>query len=347
MKMKAILSLLLVLLPMTAVAVKVSSLYQAEIPVLSQSSDERTVAVRQALLEVLIKVSGDQDIENKPIIKEGLRKAAYYVQEFSYGAPTTLSSHYLLQIRFVKEDINKLLQKANLTYWGENRPLTLVWLTVTDAEKQPEIIGNESLGNLLTDMRRAGKKYGVPFIFPVMDVEDINKISVDDINSRAISALKNASKRYTADALLIGNITPTDDGGYQSQWQLLLNDTRWEWTYSSKTFTEIISLVTNQINQTYTNYYKVKEQSDQSLLVKLDVTRINRREDLNQLMHYLNQLSLVQQIQLLQISGDKVTLSVLIHGSINTFQQNATIGQYLSLKSQDLANNQLTYEWTH
>ena len=79
----------------SALAVKVSSLYQAEIAVASQADDARVQAVKDGLLQVLIKMSGDPAINANPDIKQSLQRADYYVQEFSYSAPTTASSQYL------------------------------------------------------------------------------------------------------------------------------------------------------------------------------------------------------------------------------------------------------------
>src|SRR3990167_6443011 len=117
MKKSCVLIYLLLLYPVTAVyAVKVSSLYQVEIPVATQSVDERSQAVKQGFIEVLVKLSGDHTIEKNPVIKENLRRAEYFVQEFSYALPSTSSSQYLLQVNYNKNDINQLLKKADIAY---------------------------------------------------------------------------------------------------------------------------------------------------------------------------------------------------------------------------------------
>ena len=77
------------------------------------------------------------------------------------------------------------------------------------------------------------------------------------------------------------------------------------------------------------------------------VDDIVSEEQKQKLLRYLKQLPPVQQIQLKQINGNVVELSILIHGPMSTFQQNAAINQKLQFKSQDDATNKLIYDWVH
>lgn len=98
-------------------AAKIPDLYEAEIPVLSQSRADRHVAIQQAFAEVLVRVSGQQDIvlalpplietdavpfaktpnQEQPAlvlvgktteIAAALNQATYYVKQFRYQKPT-------------------------------------------------------------------------------------------------------------------------------------------------------------------------------------------------------------------------------------------------------------------
>ena len=98
-------------------AAKITDLYEAEIPVLSQNRADRHVAIKQAFAEVLVRVSGQQDVvlalppfietdavpvaktpnQEQPklalvgktvLIAEALTKATYYVKQFRYQKPT-------------------------------------------------------------------------------------------------------------------------------------------------------------------------------------------------------------------------------------------------------------------
>ncbi len=328
----------------TAWAVKMTSLYQAEVPVMTQTDADREQAIKQGLIQVLIKVSGDFAIDKNPVIKSNLKRAAYFVQEYSYQ-PTN-DSQYILQIRFSKSDIATLLKKVKITTapLNEERPLTLVWLVYSKGE-QSEIIGNESPGNLLTIMKQRGKSYGLPLIFPMMDMTDMDKVTVLDVHKPDISLLQAAGKRYAPDALLIGRIDESDNM-FRSEWQLVLGGNQWNWIISNEKIDNIIATVLSQVSQTLAKQYVEKIVSPSSLL-ELEVANVKERDDLINLMDYLKKLTQVKQVELAQVSGDTVSLSVEVQGSMSNFEQNPTMNQHLILKSQDTTKNKLVYEWVH
>jgi uncharacterized protein len=347
---KLLLTILLALLACSlltrAFAVKVSSLYQADIPVAAQTDDLKTQAVRDGFLDVLIKLSGDGQVGDNPVIKASLLRPDYYVHEISYSQPTPDASEYLLRIRYEPNDINRLLRKAGVSYWGEMRPLILVWLAITNKHQTTEIIGHEMPGDIFATMKHQSNRYGLPLIFPVMDVTDINQISPKDVISVSLPVLKEAAKRYAPDALLIGNMQETDNG-IESQWLLMLNKNQWKWVITEKSVDLVISTLMNQISQTLAKHYVAKAADVPSVWVKVEVMNVTQRSDLTELLKYLKQLTPVQQVQLIEVSSDVVELSIQIRGSLETFQKNAAIGQRLSLKYQDPKDKKLFYVWVH
>lgn len=327
-------------------AVKVSSLYQVEVPVAAQTDDLKAQAVKEGFLEVLIKLTGDAQIGNNPIVKASMQRPDYYVQEFSYSPSTTDSSQYILRIRYESSDINRLLKKAGISYWGETRPLILVWLAATSQAHHAEIIGHEMPGTLFSVIRHQSKKYGLPMIFPVMDVADVSQISPEDITTVALPTLKEAAKRYAPDALLIGKIQQDNDR-YESEWQLILNKEQWKWVIVDKTHELIVASLMNQISQALAKHYVVKEIDNPDRWLSMEVMNITQRDDLAALLKYLKQLAPVKQVQLLEVSSDVVELSIQIRGSLDNFQKNAAIGERLNLKYQDPKSSKLFYVWVH
>ena len=291
---------LLACLPLPyAFAVKVKSLYQADIPVAAQTDDLKAQAVKDGFLEVLIKLSGDLQIGNNPAIKASLLRPDYYVQEISYSQPTPDSSEYLLRIHYEPNDINRLLKKAGISYWGEMRPLILVWLAVTNKDQATEIIGNEMPDDTFTSMKQQSKRYGLPLIFPVMDVADVSQISPEDVTQVALPVLKEAAKRYAPDALLIGRMQQSSQG-IESQWQLILNKEQWKWTITDKSPELVIASLMNQISQTLSKHYIVKAMDVPDVWLKVEVMNVTQKTDLSELLKYLKQLTPVQKVQLLE-----------------------------------------------
>ena len=327
-------------------AAKVTDLYQVELPVSSQSEEARTSAINIGFEQVLIKISGNPSIMNDSMIRSNFKKAETYVQEFSYLPLTHSKSPYLIRIHYNSEDINRLLKNAGVPYWGANRPLILIYLVVTNKGEMPEMIGHEASPSFLDMIGQQSKIYGLPLIFPMMDMTDINQISTNDIMTLTIPSLKEASKRYSPDALLVGHM---EEGvtGFQSEWRLMLDHNQWDFAINGQTAQSVIASLMNQMSQTLAGHYVVKTKKATALWLNLEVNQITDPGDLPRLMQYLKQMADVQQIRLNRIVGDVVQLSILVNGSIDTFQQNAEIGERLILKSQDASRNQLVYEWAH
>lgn len=255
--MKKIIWIILFISCPLAYAVKVTGLYQAEISVISKARDVREDAIKEGFLHVLLKLSGNAAIDQNPLIHSAFRKAEYYVSDFTYLSETKDSSQYALQINYEPGDINRLLNKANIAYWGENRPLVLVWLVVTNSRHEREIVGNEFSGSVYFQVMQESKKFGLPVIFPVMDMDEIEQVSPDDVANLSIKVLETAGKRYSPEALLIGDISENEEG-VQSKWQLMMKDTQWNWKINNKSVEGVISFIMSQVSQTLVNEHLMK-----------------------------------------------------------------------------------------
>jgi len=230
----------------SAMAVKVLNLYQADLAVASQSDEMREQAVQDGFLQVLMRVSGDENIGSHPVIKRNLNRADYYVREFSYSSATTQSSEYALHVRYEEKDVNRLLKQAGVVCHGSNRPLLLVWLVVTDKDQQKDIISSEATEEVHTLLRQQSKRLGLPVIFPIMDVEDVKLVSVDDVANMSLDVLNKAARRYAPDGLLIGEIDQQGDI-INSQWQLIFHDAKWNWKITDKSTEGLIVAILNQV----------------------------------------------------------------------------------------------------
>lgn len=345
---RSIIGLLLIcLLVGPTFAVKVD-LYQVELPVASQSADARTEAALLGFEQILVRLTGDINVVKNPIIKENLNKAGYFIQEYHYALPSANSSEYQIFISFDAEDINRLLKRAGVSYWGPKRPLILAFLAVKAPNGQLEVIGDDSSNDIASALKLYSNKYGLPLILPAMDMEDLNQFTPEDISGVLLPVLKNAGKRYAPDVYLIGNIQQ-NFGGYESQWQLISNtvNKQWNWTVTDRTIEKIIANVMDQVSQNLSNRHAIKKVDPADIWVKLEVSNILERDELTQLVQYLKQLTIVRDVQLSQVSGNSVKIAVLVRGSLDTFQQNAALGQHLILKGAYSDANILLYEWVH
>lgn len=345
MKKQLLAVLIFLMAPMmSALAVKVNSLYEVSLPVMSQQEDDRVAAAREGLSQVLMKLSDDEDIQKSEVVKTALKKADYYIQEYSYQQPDSSASNYTIHLKFDKNDIRRLLKRASVAYWGEKRPLVLVWLVTADLNDDFQAIGSEQASTLLDVFRAESKKYGLPVIFPMMDMTDISVVSADDIASMNVAALNDAAKRYAPDALLIGKIVDNKQE-LTSHWLLVKGGKVWEWDLSGANPDALFSSLLNEVRQTLSKKFALKLEKSIQTAFKLQVQNVVHPEDFEKLMGFMKQLLPVMQVELSQVTGDVVDMDVQVQGTMASFQENNLLNKHLTLMTQDNERNQLVYEW--
>jgi hypothetical protein len=95
-----------------------TGLYAGEVPVSSQADGERAEALKAALAQVVIKVSGDAAVVGRPEVAKAIANADKYVQQFQYAQGVVTDSSGQAQVRlsliaqFGREAIDRLLADA-------------------------------------------------------------------------------------------------------------------------------------------------------------------------------------------------------------------------------------------
>ncbi|OGT46289.1 MAG: hypothetical protein A3E83_09210 [Gammaproteobacteria bacterium RIFCSPHIGHO2_12_FULL_41_20] len=349
--MRYIIALIAFLVLPLAYAVKVHDLYEAMIPVASQSSQDRMRAIPKALEQVLVKNSGNLDIAKDARIKSSLQHAENLLQEYSYQPSTVnLAFPYLLIIKFDHVGVSQLLKRADQPLWGSNRPLILVWLAVPVSAEDMEIIGVDSASTILSLFKQQAAQSGVPIIFPVMDMQDLNQISIQDIVTMSLPALTRASQRYAPDAVLVGHwVAMPQQGvqGLQSQWKFVQGGSEQDWTISGASPNAIIDILFNHINTTLTHRYvgQVAATNAQpiEMLVTVQVNGITHSRDLTVLLRALKQVTGVEDVQVIQVSNNAVWLEIDVHTALDNFLENVALIPHLVLESK--RDETLVYTW--
>ncbi|MBQ4829962.1 DUF2066 domain-containing protein [Alteromonas sp. MMG017] len=172
---------------------------EAQIPVSDQSQKTQANAVKEALTQVMVKVSGNTAVLQNPGVRAALRKPEAYLRSyrFSYSGNETF---YVAE--FDKTKLTELMKREGLPLWGERRPETIVWLA-TETDDNERIILDESsptpVGEMLVN---TAKIRGVPVSLPLMDLTDSASISIYDVWGRFVQSLTASSQRYGVDNII-------------------------------------------------------------------------------------------------------------------------------------------------
>lgn len=323
-------------------AIKVTNLYQTNIPVSSQSQDERDQYVEQALIDVLMKVSGSQKVsEFSSTLK---RTAKNLLQEYRYISTSDPHTPYLLQMTFDSKGVNRLLKAKGMPIWSQNRPLILVWLAYQAPNQAFEVIGEDSLINIPGLLKQNGDRRGLSFIFPMMDMAEMTTVLPESIINLSLPSLEPASKRYHSEALLVGQVRP-DQTGFQSHWTLILGQDQWSWDISQKTVPEILSTLVDYAANTLSSKYAVAANTVTYEKLVVKITGISQAGDFGLLMNYLKNLVPVAEVVPLRLMSDEVVLNIKVSGNQQAFAQAVSLNQHLLLQPNDPDNNILVYQW--
>lgn len=336
------LSVYLFCLTQTVLAVRLNSLYQAKVPVTSQSAAERNRMLAPGLQQVLIKVSGNPHVLDNPKVKTQLSAGETLMQSFSYSA-APLTKAYILQIDFDPDAINKILRDAGVPIWEQDRPLVLVWLAYQATGHPAEILASDAANLMPAQFKQIAEQRGVPLIFPVMDVAEMSQVSVNDVATPVLPTLMNAAKRYGSDALLIGNVqqTPT---GYTTQWKWIMGTEQMNWTIADKDINNVFTTLTAHLADTLASRYASVESNTVQSTLTLKVIGIAQGDDVENLMTYIKHLTPVTDAQLINVENDHVMLSISLRSSPAAFIQALSVGQKL-LPDEHTAPAALIYKW--
>ncbi|MFA5630257.1 MAG: DUF2066 domain-containing protein [Porticoccaceae bacterium] len=198
-----------------AVTAQASDLHRAVVPVSDHSDKERNRALRQGLLEVLVKLSGSRDIGTRPGVQNLLNNAASYAVEFGY---VQLAAGQGLGANFSPRDLDRFLRDNRLPIWPERRPLLLVWVATEPLDVARGFAGRDDNPALYAEVDKVFAARGLPVRYPLYDLADQLTLNIDDAWQLDAEKIAEASTRYGADAWLLLRCYETSSGTWRVAW---------------------------------------------------------------------------------------------------------------------------------
>lgn len=198
----------------------VPQLYEASVVAQTQSEEEREALLRQGLLQVLEKVSGWYPSE----LRIPDEKVHPYVLEYRYEG-----EH--LKVQYSPEAVRALLRQNGAPSWGIHRPRVVLWFVLEEGTEARWLQQAREEGALQELLARFEKEHGLPMVLPLFDLEDLGEVDVSAVLDQNLSLLRAASRRYGAEALLLGRIYAKEGERWEAEWRLVENKeavTRWK-----------------------------------------------------------------------------------------------------------------------
>lgn len=317
-------------------------LYAAKIPVLNQSTDERSQAMQAALQQVLIKVSGNKGIVTLPIVKDQLAKADTLVQQYRYSR-TSNYAPLSLQVSFEPTSIDKLIHQAGQGVWRQARPVIVTWVAVQD-KQQTELLSADSDDSLVSLLQQDASDRGLNVSIPLLDLADLTSVDADMVLNKNYQPLQKASIRYRANTLMLISLSQDGDR-WSGQWTLLYDDEPLSWKVSAASKEQAIKMGMNNIADFLASRlsYAKEKQNDKSIV--MTVSNVKSITDYVKLSDFLRGLRGVKKVEIAKVVPGEVSYKMELDSSVQGLIQLLAKNDLLepTTASSFSANNNLNY----
>jgi len=320
-----------------ATASPVTGLYSAEVPVEGQSAEQRTDGIRRAFMQMLIKVTGNRNVAQRPELQGDIEQAPRYVQQFRYrldagrapaateGAADSEGSARLLTVQFDGAAVQRLLRERRLPVWGENRPSGLVWLGI-ESRGQRRVMRPELDDSLLGAMTGAAEKRGIPLILPLMDLEDQSGIRVADLWGDFEQNIRRASQRYSPDLIVTGRMTQLSGRLWRVTWNLYHGDRVSSWSDEGSDPIGLAHEGVEHVSDLLAERYAPVGGEANLSRIRLRVSGVTELTQYVGVGRFLQSQSSVERADMVSVEPEAVTYELQVRGGIQVLEQGLALG---------------------
>lgn len=187
----------------TSYAQNIEHVNVGRIEVDNQSLRSQQNAGKQALAQVFVKISGNQNVLQEPEIS----KAVDNYEQFLVASSFLQQSQTLVfEATFNRNKVESLLLASGLSVWASLRPSAVLWLANETPDKQKIMLSQLSTANLTQKVGLKSFARGVDVVVPLGDLEESINLSVYDIWNQHISKLQGQSIRYATNYLISATV---------------------------------------------------------------------------------------------------------------------------------------------
>ncbi len=325
-----LLSLLLPLPPtVSAASREVADLYAATVTLADGQRQPDAATARNALEQVLVRVTGRRDIATRPEALAVLDQAERLIQQ--QGMQTRRDARYVFDERVVR----RAVYDAGLPYWEADRPVALIWL-LAELPPRPPSAGDVAAGaspmpdagrgavageapgagdrrrflaagednELAARLFAVAAERGLPVELPAMDVLDEAVASAADLATGFAAPLVEASRRYGAGAVLAGVATQAPSGYWFVEWQLVggpQDGLRWQGDAGDG-----VEYLADVLSARYASIV-----GQTALGVPLQVDTVPGMREYARTLAWFDRLDLVERVTLERVRGDTLFFTLL------------------------------------
>lgn len=290
---------------------------------------------------LLTRITGRQQAAEYPEVQELVQNANRYL---SLYAPLSDDE---IRVGFIRGAVNDALTRLDMPIWGDERPLTLVWLAAefTDGQRAElgasdeqglragavEGIASEPLTgeaaevfeSVADELLRAADERGLPVVLPLLDEQDRLEVRFADVWGGFDRVVARAGDRYDADTIMIVRIVTTPFGP------------ELHWTVQRGERTEILVTPRARLGIDWLADELASEDATigGASLAWVTIREVRSWPDLGRVLEYLDSISIVEAVDIDSIDGAELVLRVSARGD------DSQLSRYLTLDGELVADD--------
>ena len=312
----------LLALPLSSLqAAAVTGLYEAEVPVADQSQESYQDGLTRALKAVLVKLTGERDVQGRQVTAYLLDNPQLYVQQYKYrnkakqkADQLTLEKELFLWVQFNEPALKNVFRDYQVPLWGNVRPNTLVWVLVEENGERRYVTLEEEEA-YTSVFENSAQKRGIPLSYPLLDEEDRVMVEKADIWGGFSEPVKRASQRYSPNAILMGSVYQISARMWEARWMAIVDDRPISWTQSAENPELVLAEGIDKLADILADRYVQATGGLQDTRIEVTVDNVYKYDEHARVLKYFRSLSNVSDVNIKSLKTGSVTFSINTAGS--------------------------------
>lgn len=292
-------------------AIPVNNLYTTAIQVTDNTLDTRAKTVPQAFEMVIRRAASSHQATIHPEYLKAKQHVDEYLDTYFY---TENSGVYTLSLQFNEQKITNLLKKMGRNSFNKNRPQILLWL-VLEQNNQPNFVTSSSQTEVATKIENLSNNYGLPILFPLLDLTERLFIAEQDVINFNVAPLQQAAGRYNVDGIMVGKVNNIN-GIWHCEWRLVSGQQNVAWNTSGDDLDVELEVMFNQMADNLIAGFgtiNTKEQPTKPNIA-VRVKGVNSVADYARVLSYLKKLPIVRQVEIGSVEGNQAIFIISAEG---------------------------------
>jgi len=303
--MRARLSLLLLILLVGAsggVPALQMPIYEGESVLAAGQDAQDDGALRAALVQVLMKVSGDRSIAADAGLAAVLGDARRIA--LTVAARTQADGTRVLVANFDPGAVHDRLAALGRPVWHDDRPPVLVWLGIDDGNQKQ--IANANQIAALSEMTLRAQQRGLPILLPRMDGVDQNRINPVTLWGAPPQTILAAGQRYGVQTMLV--IRLSRGTPWRARCTLIDGRSYEDWEQSDPQSNALLVAAIDGATDRLARRYAVEPQGSSIGGVDWWIEGVRSAQDYANVVGYFGKLEFVRDVRVLRAEGDRLQL---------------------------------------